>query len=52
MESDCPKRSLILFKADELIGNAKEKINQFVEQVNVYSKKHPNAKEYMPGTIL
>ena len=42
----------IMSKADQLIGNAKEQINQFVEQVNVYSKKHPNAKEYMPGTIL
>ncbi len=42
----------IMSKADELIGNAKEQINQFAEQVCVLEKRFPNAKEYKPGTIL
>ncbi len=42
----------IMSKADQLIGNAKEQINKFTQQVNIYVQKFPKAKEYRPGTIL
>ena len=42
----------IMSKADQLIGNAKEQIKMFVEQVDGYKEKFPNAKNYKPGTIL
>ena len=42
----------IMSKADQLIGNAKEQIKIFVEQVEIYKQKFPNAKDYKPGTIL
>jgi len=42
----------IMSKADQLIGNAKEQIKMFVEQVDVYKEKFPNAKNYKPETIL
>jgi adenylosuccinate lyase len=42
----------IMSKADELIGNAKEQIKSFVQQVEQLKIKHPNAEQYIPGTIL
>jgi adenylosuccinate lyase len=42
----------IMSKADQLIGNAKEQIKQFTEQVGALENKFPNAKNYKPGTIL
>ncbi|MCF6269692.1 MAG: adenylosuccinate lyase [Melioribacteraceae bacterium] len=42
----------IMLNADKLIGNAKEQIKIFVEQVDVYKEKFPNAKDYKPGAIL
>ena len=42
----------IMSKADQLIGNAKEQIKDFVGQVENYNQKFPNAKDYKPGTIL
>ena len=42
----------IMLKADQLIGNAKNQINQFTEQVGVLEKKFPNATKYKPGNIL
>lgn len=42
----------IMSKADQLIGNAKEQIKMFVEQVDDYKEKFPNAKNYKPGAIL
>lgn len=42
----------IMSKAHQLIGNAKGQINAFVEQVEDYKNKFPNATNYKPGTIL
>lgn len=42
----------IMSKADQLIGNAKEQIRIFAEQVDDYKEKFPNAKDYKPGAIL
>ncbi len=42
----------IMNKADQLIGNAKEQIKIFLQQVESYSVKYPKAKDYKPGTIL
>jgi len=42
----------IMSKADQLIGNAKEQIKIFAEQVDIYKEKFPNAKDYKPGNIL
>ncbi len=42
----------IMSKADQLIGNAKEQIRMFVDQVEKYNQKFPNARNYKPGSIL
>lgn len=42
----------IMAKADKLIGNAMEQINQFTQQVNIYMQKFPNAKDYKPDAIM
>jgi len=42
----------IMDKGEELIGNAKNQVNIFVENVNELKQKFPNAENYKPGTIL
>lgn len=42
----------IIANAESLIGNAKEQINLFVNQVDELKSFYPNAANYMPGKIL
>ena len=42
----------IMDRAEHLIGNAKEQIINFVEQVKYYKTKYPKAESYKPRAIL
>jgi adenylosuccinate lyase len=42
----------IISNAENLIGNAKEQIKYFTEQVTELKAKYPNAQNYRPGAIL
>ncbi len=42
----------IMDKAENLIGNAKLQIVDFIEQVDEYKRNYPKAINYKPGDIL
>lgn len=42
----------IIERAEQLIGNAKEQIKLFVDQVDKLKSDYPSAGNYMPGRIL
>lgn len=42
----------IVQRGEELVGAAKEQVNTFKEEVDIWSSRFPEAKKYNPGNIL
>ncbi|MCL1945661.1 MAG: adenylosuccinate lyase [Chitinivibrionia bacterium] len=42
----------IINRGEDLVGSAKEQVDEFAKQVEIWSKKFPKAKEYKVGSIL
>jgi adenylosuccinate lyase len=42
----------IILHGEELLGSAVAQVEEFAKQVEVWSKKFPNAKNYEVGSIL
>jgi len=52
LQPHCVNVEAIIARGQELVGSAKAQVKIFADQVNGWSARFPEAKAYVPGSIL